>query len=51
VGTGSSGGYLVSQSFSDTLYATMKAYDPLFDSSVVTMIESDSGAAIPIPIG
>ena len=50
VGTETQGGYLVASEFSDRLYSMLKAYDPLFDPAVVTMIETATGAPCPIPV-
>jgi HK97 family phage major capsid protein len=50
VGTGGQGGYLVPQAFSDGLWATLKAYDPLFNADVVNLVETGTGSSFPIPI-
>lgn len=50
VGTDAAGGYLVPQSFADQVFVAMKGYDPLFDESVVTVIETVNGNACPVPL-
>ena len=45
VAIGGSGGYLVPQSFSDQVWASMKAYDNLLDPAVSTVITTDGGSA------
>ena len=48
--SGTAGGYLTPQQFSNTLYATMAAYDPMLNPNLVTMIETDTGSDYQVPI-
>ena len=50
VGTGSGGGYMVPQGFSQALYSALKQVDPIFSPDVCTQIETANGATVPIPV-
>jgi HK97 family phage major capsid protein len=50
VGTDSAGGFLAPQRFSDRLYMMQKAYDPLFNPDVVTVVETEPGSSFSAPL-
>jgi len=50
VGTGSAGGFLVPQRFSDELFMKMAAYDPLLDPRYVNILDRPDGRPIVVPV-
>jgi HK97 family phage major capsid protein len=50
IGTYTGNGYFVPNAWYESVYSAMAAYDPLFDDDFCTVIRTDNGRPLPIPL-